>query len=303
MADQAEALRRLVRQSGAPVDGPTGRVVLVIGAQPAVGTTTISRNLAVAIQRQGGPTALVDADLDDPQLLSAWPGPPRYSLAELTTGRRTVREVLQPGPGGLPIIAGCCGSDEAMRVPGAGALLADALQRLACQRRVVVDVGRGDVWQELYELASILLVVTTPENDVLRHAYAWMKRISTRRTAAQIWVIANRIHDADVAQHALRRLILATDRFLNLDVCPAGFLPVERCFAKPDASARSERRSFPSRMYSQTLERLVVRWMRDDRTAWPAVSTVGEKLEKTESTTDAQPITSPSLFAPTVVKM
>ena len=66
MSDQAEALRELALRAGAPADRATGRVLLVVGAQPLVGATTISGNLAMALRRQGWPTALVDADLDDP---------------------------------------------------------------------------------------------------------------------------------------------------------------------------------------------------------------------------------------------
>ncbi len=303
MADQAEALRRLVRQVGTPVEGVKGRVVVVIGAQPAVGASTVSRNLALAFQRQGWPAALVDADLDDPNLLAAWEVPPRSSVADLTTGRRTVREVLQSGPGGLQLIGGVRRTDEAVHVPGAGKALADALCRLAQHRSVVVDVGRGDVWSELYQLASVLLVVTTSERMSLHAAYAWMKQIAARRTAAQIWLIHNRVQDLAVARHAQQRLVLAADRFLNLDISLAGLLPGEqkRSYTAEAPSCGLLLSSTGS--FHQTLERLVVRWMGDERKRWPAIATVGEKSEKTESTKGAEPITSPSLFAPTVVKM
>jgi MinD-like ATPase involved in chromosome partitioning or flagellar assembly len=166
-----------------------------------------------------------------------------------------------------------------------------------------VDGGRGDVWQEIYQLASILLVVTTPERASLREAYAWMKQISARRTAAQIWLIANRVHDVVAARHAQQRLVLAADRFLNLDVSLAGLLASERQLSHREGSAPCGLLSSSTGSFNQTLERLVVRWMGDERKPWPAVATVNEKSEKTESPTGTEPITSPSLFAPTVVKM
>ncbi len=64
MADQAEALRQLVQRTDSTTDRSTGRVVLVVGARPSVGATTVSENLALAFRRENRPTVLVDADLD-----------------------------------------------------------------------------------------------------------------------------------------------------------------------------------------------------------------------------------------------
>ena len=147
------------------------------------------------------------------------------------------------------------------------------------------------------------LVVTSSERTSLHAAYAWMKQIAARRTAAQIWLIHNRVQDRAVARHAQQRLALAADRFLNLDISLAGLLLGEQKRSYAEETPSCGLLSSPTGTFRQTLERLVVRWMGDERKRWPAVATVGEKSEKTESTQGHEPITSPSLFAPTVVKM
>jgi flagellar biosynthesis protein FlhG len=51
--DQADGLRRLMA-------GSTGRLVAVVGSGPAVGATSVTRNLAAALQQQGKDVLLLD---------------------------------------------------------------------------------------------------------------------------------------------------------------------------------------------------------------------------------------------------
>lgn len=53
IADQADGLRRLMA-------GSIGRLVAVVGSGPAVGTTSVTRNLAAALVRQGKDVLLLD---------------------------------------------------------------------------------------------------------------------------------------------------------------------------------------------------------------------------------------------------
>ena len=300
MADQAEALRQLVLQAGIPADRRTGRVLLVVGAQPSVGGTTISGYLAVALRRQGWPTALVDADLDDPSLLQQWGLTARHSLAELASRKRTVREVVQAGPGGLQLVGGCPRTDDAVRSAHAGTALADALRRLARQHWVVIDGGRGEVWEDLYDLADVMLVVTTSDGGSLRAAYARLKSVAERHTGARIWSVVNQVHDVALAQRAQQKLTLAADRFLNLELCSGGLLPKERQWAETDLPIRPHLLPSPNCRFIHKLERLTVRLMGEDCERWPRI---GEKSEKTQSAPSSQPITSRSLLAPGGVKM
>ena len=193
MADQAEALRQLAMQMTASPGTASGCTVLVMGAKRAVGTTTISGSLALALQRQGRPTVLVDADFDHPGLVPSWGIVARYTLADLIARRRTVREVLQPGPCGLQLVAGASRQEAARQGEAAGADLAAALQSLERQHWVVIDAGAGEVGEAVDRAVQVVLLVTTPDSRVLRQAYQRIKTLGSHHTAARLWCVMNQV--------------------------------------------------------------------------------------------------------------
>ena len=109
MLDQATELRKLVLRSvrEPPADGsPSPPLLVVCGGCSGVGVTTLSIHLAVALSGQGCRVVLVDADLHRPRVASACGLSGEAGIAEVLAARRDIHEVLQPGPGGVQVIAG-----------------------------------------------------------------------------------------------------------------------------------------------------------------------------------------------------
>lgn len=254
MADQAEALRQLAMQMTASPGTASGCTVLVMGAERAVGTTTISGSLALALQRQGRATTLVDADFDHPGLVPSWGIAARYTLADLIARRRTVREVLQPGPCGLQLVAGASHQEAARQREAAGADLAAALQSLERQRWVVVDAGAGEVEQAVDRAVQVVVLVTTPDSRALRQAYQRIKTLGSHHTAARLWCVMNQVRDPAAARRAQTRLTLVCDRFLNLELCAGAVLPADTELAAT-TRARPARRPMPPSAFSSRIER------------------------------------------------
>jgi polysaccharide biosynthesis transport protein len=94
----AEAYRYLRARLGphlSPVGHP-GTVLLIAGAQPREGRTSIAVNLATALTQAGARVLLVDADLRHPALSDIFATGPAPGLTDLLTDQATLDEVIIP---------------------------------------------------------------------------------------------------------------------------------------------------------------------------------------------------------------
>ena len=109
MHDQASELRALARRRDASIAGSAHRPprkIVVSAGKGGVGVTTISVNLAIALARLGCRTVLVDANFSGADATSLCGIEARDTVADVLSGRRSVHEVLQPGPGGIQVVPG-----------------------------------------------------------------------------------------------------------------------------------------------------------------------------------------------------
>ncbi len=92
LSRQAEAYRYLrARLSPLLAAAPPGAVLLVAGARPREGRTSVAVNLATALTQAGTRVLLVDADLRHPSLSQLFAAAPAPGLTDLLTERATLR--------------------------------------------------------------------------------------------------------------------------------------------------------------------------------------------------------------------
>lgn len=112
-----------------------GAVILVTGARPREGRTSVAANLAAALAHAGDTVLLVDADLRNPALATLFDTGDRAGLADLLVGRASLEEVAVPTDvAGLRLVT-------AGTVPvGADSLDPTRLTRLMAGMRTSADV-------------------------------------------------------------------------------------------------------------------------------------------------------------------
>src|SRR3989304_1863508 len=140
MHDQANDLRRLVRESRTPASAPAPlrpTLLVVAGGKGGVGTTTLAVNLAVALAQRGRRTVLVDADPDTADAAILCRLPEHHTVADVLASRRSIAEALQPGPGGIRVLAGAWGLGTVWDCPP------------AAQQQLVEQLGGPDMPAEL----------------------------------------------------------------------------------------------------------------------------------------------------------
>jgi len=235
MHDQANHLRRLVRRF-ASQDASASRLrpnlIVVAGGKGGVGTTTVAVNLAVAMAGIGLRTVLVDADFygGDAAILCGLE-PHHYNIADVLASRRTIHEVLQPGPGAVQVVPGVWGSQELSDDPAAaGKRLLAELQALNPHADLLLlDGGTGSnrVMRQCWPVADLMLVLTTPETSSIVKTYALIKLLAEDTPAVPIHVLVNLAPTPDAAEDVGGRLAEASRRFLATQLHWAGYLPVD----------------------------------------------------------------------------
>src|SRR5436309_15192012 len=103
--DQTATLRQAVAMK---TPGRIVRVVAVTSGKGGVGKTNVTANLAVALAHLGRRVMVLDADLGLGNLYVLLGLAPAFSLADVLSGQRRLREVLGPVPGGSTVVAAGC---------------------------------------------------------------------------------------------------------------------------------------------------------------------------------------------------
>jgi len=234
MHDQADYLRRLVRQDGAPkaARAPGApHLIAVLGGKGGVGATTLALNVAVALAQLGQRLVLVDADLEGANISSLCQVPEGDSLLDVLRGRCSLHEVLRPGPAGLQVLPGRWAPGELTDCPP------EAQERLLQQLRglgrhvetVILDVGSGlsPRVRRFVEAVETVLLITTPDPISVMDTYAAIKLLLMPDRQQWVGAAVNCVQQAHEAEETQQRLALCCRRFLGRRLQAAGQVPFD----------------------------------------------------------------------------
>jgi flagellar biosynthesis protein FlhG len=230
--DQAASLRtmmkRVSRHSSTGVPRP--HIFAVSGGHVGVGATTIGLNLAIALVQQGLRTVIVDADLARADLTALCSVSPTANIAEVLAGKRSIHEVLERGPGGIQLAAGCdspqCRSLCTDRSIGRLLSQIEGLGRHA--EAVVIDAGsaQSDLTSRIWQAADQVLVVTTLDAVAIMDAYTLTKSLlAAEQQAVPLSLVVNRAGSEALASDAHLRMHRSCRRFLGIGMAHAGWIP------------------------------------------------------------------------------
>lgn len=237
MQDQAERLRQLVGRLNPisalekPADNPAScRIIAVTSGKGGVGKTNLSVNFALAMAARGKSVLLFDADMGLANVDVMLGLIPKFTLANVLTGQKSLSEIVIEGPGGIHLVASGSGGvqeladlNETQREKFMTALL--ELQHRSDV--ILIDTGAGLHRNVLtFALAAEeVVVVTTPEPTALMDAYGMIKVLAREKKEPQINVVVNMASNQVEAEAAGRKLVVLSKRFLNLEVNYLGYVP------------------------------------------------------------------------------
>jgi flagellar biosynthesis protein FlhG len=205
------------------------RVIAVTGGKGGVGKTSVSVNLATGLAAAGRRVVLMDGDLGLANVDVLLGLSPRYTLAHVLSGERTLDEILVTAKQGFKIVPAASGAADLASMAGSGHLgLVQAFSALATRLDVlIIDTAAGIAPGVLQfsQAAQHVLVVVTDEPASLTDAYALIKVLSRDHAVSRFRVVANMSRGTGEGGALFRKLEKVTGRFLDVLLEYAGEIP------------------------------------------------------------------------------
>ncbi|MEW6246976.1 MAG: MinD/ParA family protein [Nitrospirota bacterium] len=207
------------------------QVITVTSGKGGVGKTNVVVNLALALAKAGKKVLVMDADLGLGNIDVLLGLVPQFTLEHVLRGDKRLSDILLTGPGGIGILPASSGIPQLTALTQEQqVILQDELDRLAQSvDLLLIDTGAGISANVTFFAvgAQEIIVVLSPEPTSLTDAYAVMKVLSTRYRERRFRVLVNMAKSQRDAAEVFRKLVMATDRFLNVSVDSLGFIPAD----------------------------------------------------------------------------
>jgi flagellar biosynthesis protein FlhG len=226
------------------------QVIAVTGGKGGVGKTSVSVNLAATLAASGRRVVLLDGDLGLANVDVFLGLSPRYTLAHVLAGERTLDEILVDAPQGFQVVPAASGIAHMASLDAATHLgLVQAFSGLAARLDVlIVDTAAGIAHgvTQFSQAAQHVLVVICDEPASLTDAYALVKVLSRQHGVSRFRVVANMARAPGAGQELFRRFERVTSKFLDVVLDYAGEIPDDDCVRRAVRAQRPVTEAYPS---------------------------------------------------------
>ena len=261
--DQALTLRRMAAVSTQGVTKAKKnqtKVLSFTSGKGGVGKSHIVVNLACALQHRGIRVMVLDADLGLANIDILLGLTPNYNIQHLLTGQKSIEDVLVQGPAGMLILPASSGIQELLYLSDdqRGKLFS---QLDALEYRfdfLLIDTAAGISSDVMYFniTANDTIVIVTPEPTSITDAYALLKLQSTKYGTKNFKIIVNMAANIIEGQEAFRRLNLATERFLDVELDYLGCIVYDTSFTQAVRYQKPLIELYPGSTAAQCFQRL-----------------------------------------------
>lgn len=207
------------------------KVIAVTGGKGGVGKTNLSINLGVALAEMRRRVVLMDADLGLANIDVLLGLQPRFTLSDVLSGERTIRDILLPGPLGMKVVPASSGMQQMTQLSAQEhAAIIHAFSDLSEQLDVfLIDTAAGisDTVISFVRAAQEIIVVVCDEPSSITDAYALIKILSTEHDIFRVRVIANMTRSSQEGVSLFNKLNGVCDRFLDVSLQYIGDVPFD----------------------------------------------------------------------------
>ena len=256
MANQAMGLYSINTQ-------PRVRVVTVTSGKGGVGKTSISTNLAVALANSGQKVLLLDADMGLANVDVLLGLNARYNLSHVMDGSHTLDDIIVEGPAGIRVIPASSGVQAMANMGQAGhAGLINAFSGLSFHPDVLlIDTAAGISTDVVtYARASHeVIVVVCDEPASITDAYATIKVLNRDHGIYRFRILANMVPSSKECMDPHHKLLLVTDRFLEVTLDYMDAIPFDEDLRKAIQRQRAVIDCYPRSKAAMSFQKAVSR--------------------------------------------
>jgi flagellar biosynthesis protein FlhG len=259
-----------------PLANPV-RVIAVTGGKGGVGKSTVAVNLATGLAAAGRRVVLLDGDLGMANVDVLLGLSPRYTLAHVLSGERTLDEILVRAPQGFMIVPAASGAADLANLDATAHLgLVQGFSALGARVDVlIVDTAAGIAPGVLQfsQAAQQVLIVLCDEPASMTDAYALVKVLSRNHGVRNFRVLANMVAPA-AGEHLFKRFEGVTARFLDVTLEYAGAIPEDEALRRAVRAQRPVLEAYPTSPAARAFKKLTA-----CADTWPAPSGPRGNLE------------------------
>jgi len=210
----------------------SGNVVAVSSGKGGVGKTSLTVNLAVALAANGKKVLVCDGDLGLANVDITLGLKPQFDLHHVLSGEKTLEQIVIQGPEGLGVIPAASGISKMLELSSSERLeMGLAFAELSRQYDVVLLDTAAGIGQDVISFlsgAQHVIVVVCDEPTSLTDAYALIKVSATERRVSRFQIVANKVKSAGHGLQVYKKLLNATDQFLDVNLSYLGAVPVDQ---------------------------------------------------------------------------
>jgi flagellar biosynthesis protein FlhG len=236
------------------------RVIAVSGGKGGVGKTTVAINLATALAQSGRRVMLLDGDLGLANVDVLLGLAPRYTLAHVLSGERTLEEIIVETAGGLRVAPAASGVARMANLGPAEHLgLVRAFSGLGSQiDTLIVDTSAGiaDGVLRFSQAAQHVLLVLRDEPASITDAYALIKVLSREHGVQRFRVLVNMTRETNQGPAVFERLQRVTQRYLEVALEYVGEIPDDTWLGRAIREQRPVIEAYPSSRASLAFKKL-----------------------------------------------
>ncbi|WP_296436518.1 MinD/ParA family protein [Zhongshania sp.] len=236
------------------------KVIAVSSGKGGVGKTNVSVNLACQLARRGNRVLLMDADLGLANVDIMLGLKPKWNLSHVLDGKCSIEDILLPGPDGISIIPAASGIKKMAELDNdQHAAIVRSLSALSGDYDVmIVDTAAGisDSVITFSRASQYVLVVVTDELTSMADAYALIKVMNRDAGIKRFKVLRNMVNSYDQARDGFERLNEVAQRFLDVTLEYAGFIPRDPYLIKADTRQKAVSDLYPGAESSLAFRRL-----------------------------------------------
>ncbi len=236
------------------------QTIAITGGKGGIGKTTVAINLAAALAQMGRRTLLLDGDLGLANADVLLGIAPKYTLAHVLAGERSLDEVVTGTPYGFDIVPAASGVAQLAALDATGHLgLVREFSSLSGDLDVlVIDTAPGisPGVLRLAQASQQVVVVVCDEPASITDAYALIKVLARDHGVERFRVLANMVRPEQDGQHLFQTVSRVTGRFLDVILEYAGEIPDDPLLRRSIREQRPVLHAYPTSKSARALKLL-----------------------------------------------